>query len=266
MAKRRSLSLFLLVGLSLAGVPTQATMATVAINWPTQLLAEQGVETPPKPAIEPSTSKAATLTLEDLPAGFTKLPPQISAQMASRMSSLSQQLGQGNLKPENFFAFVHPQKLQIVLGFTTTLPDQPAQTSFDASMQQLEKPEVQQRMQRLLQDQLKTLGGAKVTECRALPGLNNLANASTALTIGIEMRGQPLRMDVAAFRRNSVGAFTGVMYGSARPPELGVGDVARKLDGRLVKLSTVNNSFRGRNAIKPSDILIDIASKETFSR
>jgi len=237
MAKRRFVSLFLLLGFSLAGVPTQATIATVPTASHTQFIA-QAV---PQPASEPSTETAATLALEDLPPGFTKLPPEISAQLASRMSSLGQQLGQGGLKPENFFAFVNPQKFQIVLGFTTKLPDQPAQASFDSSIQQLEKPEFQQRMQSLLQEQLKTLGGAKVTECKALPGLNNLANASTALTIGLSMRGQPLRMDVAAFRRNAVGAFTGVMYGNEAPPEVGVGDVARKLDGRLVKLSDVNN-------------------------
>lgn len=264
MAKRKSLSFFLLLGFSLASIPTQATMATTATTWPTQSIAQQRVETPANPATEPATSTAATLTLEDLPAGFQKLPPQIAAQMASRLSSLGQKLGQENLKPENFFAFVNPQKFQIVLGFTTKLPEKQAQASFDASIQQLEKPEVQQRMQILLQEQLKTLGGAKVTECKALPGLNNLANASTALTIGIEMQGQPLRMDVAAFRRNSVGAFTGVMYTNDRSPELGVGDVARKLDGRIVKLASANNRSQERNAIKSSAILIDIASKETF--
>ena len=50
-----------------------------------------------------------------------------------------------------------------------------------------------------LQEQLKTFVGAQVKECRTLPGLNNLVNASTTLTIGIEMQGQPLGMDVAAF-------------------------------------------------------------------
>jgi len=38
-----------------------------------------------------------------------------------------------------------------------------------------------------------------------------------------------------------VGAFTGVIYANGTQPAIAVGDVARKLDGRIVQLSAKPN-------------------------
>lgn len=236
MPKRIFLRLCLLSSLVFAGVPAQAAMTTVPS--PRDRITQPGtVKTLPQIAAEEPASAQVALTLEDLPPGFTALPPELAATVASRLDVLKQQLGQGNMKLENFFAFVNPQNFQIVLGFTGKLPTQPEQASFDASLQQIQQPDVQQRMVGQLQNQLKSFGEVKVTEYKALPGLNNLANASTGMTMGLEMQGQPLQMDLAAFRRNGVGAFTAVMYAKGEKPALAVGDVAQKLDGRIVKLS-----------------------------
>lgn len=230
MPRKLPLSVCLLFGLLFTQMPTQAATPNGAI-------AKLGrTQTMLKLAAEP-TPATASLTLKDLPPGFTELPPELSAALSSRLDVLSQQIGQGNLKPENFFAFVNPQNFQIVLGFTSQIANQPQQASFDASMEQLAKPEVQQKMLIQLQERVKKLGEIKVTEYRTLPGLNNVANSSTGITLGLETRGQPLRVDVAAFRRNSTGAFTAVMYPVGKQPSLGVGDVARKLDGRIVSPS-----------------------------
>lgn len=242
MAKRLSLTLCLLTGVIFSGMPVKAAITTspASSNW--QPIAQQGIaETFTQMAAEKPTSAQATLTLEDLPPGFTKLPPELAAEFASRLSVLSQQVRQGSLKPENFFAFANPENFQIVLGFTNKFPAQPEQASFDASLQQLQKPEVQQRLLSQLQEQLKNYGEIKVTEYRALPGLNNLADASTGITLALEMQGQPLRLDFAAFRRNKVGAFTAVMYPNGEQPAIAVGDVAQKLDNRIVQLSADAN-------------------------
>jgi len=103
-------------------------------------------------------------------------------------------------------------------------------------MQQLSKPEVQKQMLTQLQERVKLLGEIKVTDYRSLPGLTDIANVSTGITIGLETRGQPLRIDIAAFRRDATGGFTGVMYPLDKQPTVGVGDVARKLDGRIGQL------------------------------
>lgn len=232
MPKKIPLNLCLLFGVLFA-FPAQA--ATPAI-------AKLGIaDTMLQLAVEPTPS-ASTITLKDLPAGFRELPPEISAALSSRLDLLSQQIGQENLKPENFFAFVNPQDFQIVFGFTNKIPTQPQQASFDASMQQLSKPEVQKRMLTQLQERVKLIGEIKVTDYRTLPDLTDIANVSTGVTIGLETRGQPLRMDIAAFRRDVTGGFTGVMYPLDKQPKVSVGEVARKLDGRIVQLPAASPS------------------------
>ena len=239
MPKRLSLSLSLLTSVILAGVPAQAatpTAPTVSQQQPTTTQIISPI------AAEQQATPQAALTLEDLPPGFTELPPEVATTIASRLDVLRQQLGQNSLQPENFFAFVNQQNFQIVLGFTGKLPNQSEQASFDANLQQQQKPEVQQMMLSQLQEKLKEFGGLKVTEYTALPELNNLANASTGLTMAMEMQGQPLRVDFAAFRRNNVGAFTAVMYPTnGGQPTAAIGDVAQKLDARILQLSADAN-------------------------
>lgn len=244
MPQRIPLSLCLLFSVLVAGVPAKAVMTTAPTVSSREFIAQEGIaKIILQVAAEQPASTAATVTLQDLPAGFRELPPELSAALSSRLDILAQQLGQGNLKPENFFAFVNPQDFQIVLGFTSQLSEPSAQASFDANMQQLQKPEVQQQMLGQLQERLKRAGEIKITDYRTLPGLNDVANASTGITLGLETKGQPLRLDFAAFRRNSVGAFTAVMYPNGGQPKVAVGEVARKLDSRIVQLSANTNAF-----------------------
>ncbi|MBD2015510.1 hypothetical protein H6F96_16250 [Microcoleus sp. FACHB-53] len=238
MAKRISVSLCLLAGVIVAGVPAQAAITTAQTLSQPPLTAKHGtVKTVLLMAAEQLAPTPATLTLEDLPPGFTELPPELATMLASRLEMLKQELGQGNMKPENFFAFVNPKNFQIVLGFTGKLPNQSEQTSFDASLDKVKQPDVQQQTLSVLQEKLKSFGEIKVTEYRPIPDLNNLANASTGMTLGIEMQGQPLRLDLAAFRRNATGALTGIMYATGEQPLVGVGDLARKLDQRIEQFS-----------------------------
>lgn len=208
----------------------------------TQPIAQQGIaEIIAQNAAELTASEQATLTLEDLPSGFAELPPELAAEVASRLDTLREQLGQNSLKPDNFFAFVNQQNFQLVFGFTGKIPDQAGQASFDASLQQFKQPEAQEQMVSQLRERLKNFGEIKITEYGAIPELNALANASTGLTLGLEMQKQPLRLDFAAFRRNSVGVFTAVMYAKGEQPAIGVEGVAQKLDDRIVKSSTDAN-------------------------
>lgn len=241
MPKRIPLRFFLLFSVVLAGIPAQAAMNTAPATSQTMPIAQQGIATTLLQMAAEQPAATAALTLQDLPSGFTELPPEIAASLSSRLEMLSQQLGQGKMKPENFFAFVNPTNFQIVLGFTSKIPNQPEQESFDANLQQLQKPEVQQQMLSQLQERVKKLGDIKVTEYKTLPEMNSVANASTGITMALEMKGQPLRLDCAAFRRNSVGAFTAVMYPNGEQPKLALGEVARKLDGRIVQIPASTN-------------------------
>jgi hypothetical protein len=241
MAKKLSLTLCLVTSLIFAGIPVQAKLAQAATTYPTPAIAQQGIAEIVLQMAAQQAASAATLTLEDLPPGFTQLPPELATAIASRLESLRQQLAQVDLKPENFFAFVNQQNFQLVLGFTGKLPNEQEKVNFDASLQKLQQPDAQRQMIDLLQEKLKKIQGIKVTEYKTLPELNNLANASTGLALDMEMQGQPLKLDFAAFRRDSVGAFTAVMYAKTGKPAIAVGDLVQKLDNRIVKLSAQTN-------------------------
>jgi hypothetical protein len=211
-----------------------ATIAQAPIPEPAQ---ETPVQAPtPAPA-----SSNIKLTLEDLPAGFQELPPEVAAAIASNLEILRQQLTQANIKPENFFAFVNQENFQIVLGFTGNMPSEPDRAKFDASLQEMQNPEAQQKMLSLLRERLKGYQGLEVVEYKSLPELNSLGNASSGMSLALKLQQQPVRMDVAAFRRNRVGALTAVIYTNGKQPLVPVGDVVRKLDGRILQVSPAAN-------------------------
>lgn len=211
-----------------------ATIAQAPIPEPAQEAPAQA----PTPAPASSNIK---LTLEDLPAGFQELPPEVAAAIASNLEVLRQQLTQANIKPENFFAFVNQENFQIVLGFTGNMPSEPDRANFDASLQEMQNPEAQQKMLSLLRERLKGYQGLEVVEYKSLPELNSLGNASSGMSLALKLQQQPVRMDVAAFRRNRVGALTAVIYANGKQPLVPVGDVVRKLDGRILQASPAAN-------------------------
>lgn len=223
MIKRLAITLCLLTG-SLWGsgyVPT----ALAADPVPVSATAEQGLAN-------------TTLSLQDLPPGFKELPPQIAAEVSSKFEGLRQQLIEAGMKPNKFFAYVHPQSLQIVFGFTGTIENQPDRANFDAIIKQIQEPEYQQELIAQYREALKSRQGIEILEYGIIPELNNVAEASTGMTVSVSMQGQPLRLDVAAFRRSSVGAFTGIMYPKDRVPTAQLGAIARLLDNRILQASS----------------------------
>jgi hypothetical protein len=198
---------------------------------------------PNPPASQQPAASALTLTLQDLPAGFQELPAQIKPLIAAQLDTIKEVLGQQNLQLDNSFSFVNPQPLEVVLGFSTILPNQPLTLlKFDASLQQLQQPNTIQK----LQEQLQAIQpGINVVEYKALPDLNNIANSSRGITLVIKMQDlPPLRMEMVGFRRNKVGSFTAVVYLDGAKPVITVKDVAAKLDDRILQSSPAANSSR----------------------
>jgi hypothetical protein len=180
---------------------------------------------------------ATTLTIQDLPPGFKEIPPEIQQQISSRLDPFKQALARDNIQLDKFFAFINPDQFQVVFGFTGVLPSQPQQAKFDATVQNLQRPEVLQQQMGRLQERLKSSRTVKIVSYKSLPDLNRLANASTGLTVQFDYQGQPLQVDLAGFRRNQVGAFTGVLYSTKSLPQVAVKDVATKLDTRILQVS-----------------------------
>lgn len=250
MIKKLALT-FCAIGATWAGgfAPAAFAQQPIDIPVPPPVTAPEPVYTPPTPTATPEPANApvspatpqqalsnATLTLEDLPEGFQELSPQMAAQVLAQLEALRPQLAQGGLKPDKFFAFIHPKNFQVVMGFTGMLPNQPEQASFDAGLKQLQDPEVQQVMVSQMREELKQSPGIEFLNYSLLPAINNLAESATGMSLAVSMQGQPIRMDVASFRRNAVGAFAAVMYTDGQAPSISLDDVARKLDNRILQL------------------------------
>lgn len=182
-------------------------------------------------------SNEVTLSLEDLPPGFQQLPKDVEPQIKPRLEALAQQLTQAGMKPGKMFVFVNPQTFQIVFGFTGMLANQPDSASFDATLKQLQEPEFQQQLIDQYREALKASQGIEILDVGAIPEANNIAESSTGMSVSLSMQGQPLLMDIAAFRRSNVGAFTVLMYPKDVTPTIQVSAIARKLDGRILQAS-----------------------------
>lgn len=203
-----------------------------------------------KAPVSEKLASAPTLTLQDLPAGFQELPAELRSGIVGQLDIIKRLLGQQNLSLGNYFAFVNPQQLEVVLGFNTTLPNQPlALLKFDASLRQLQQPKARQQLVSQVQEGLKASPvGIKVIEQATLPDLNNLANASAGLTLALQLQSLPsLRSDIVAFRRNQVGSVTAVFYLDGSKPAISLKDVATRLDDRILQSSPTANSSRSSN-------------------
>ncbi len=222
-----------------AAAPAQAVPVAQAPNPPNSEQPDIAVparESPNSP-FEPAAS-AVTLTVQDLPDGFQEVPPQIKQQIATWMEPFRQLLAKGNIPLSNFFAFANLEKFEVIFGFTTILPDQPlALATFDTALQQLQQTADRQQLISKIRERLQFVQIIEFAEYEALPELSNLANASTGLTLAGKLQDRPVRIDVAGFRRNSVGGFTAVFHTDGVKPVVPVKDVVSKLDARILQFS-----------------------------
>lgn len=217
------------------GLLTSTLLATAPVQ------AVPVAQTPKLPASEKPATSVNTLTLQDLPSGFQELPAQIKPLIAAQLDTIKRVLGQQNLQLDNSFSFVNQQPLEVVLGFSSTVPNQPLTLlRFDASLQQLQQPNIVKKFQEELQA---IQPGINVVDYKVLPDLNNIANSSKGITLAIKMPNIPaLRMEMVGFRRNEVGSFTAVFYLDGTQPVISVKDVAAKLDDRILQSSPAANS------------------------
>ncbi|MFB2878307.1 hypothetical protein [Floridanema aerugineum] len=180
----------------------------------------------------------AVLTAQDLPAGFKELPPEITAQIQTQFEILSTQLAKAGMKPEKYFAFIDQKSLQIVVGFTGLISNQSDRANFDSTLKQMQQPEYQQQMIAQIRQSINSNQGLKILDYGMIPTVNNIADTSTGMTVAVDMQGQVLQLDLAAFRRSNVGAFTAIMYRKGDRPSVNLDAVARQLDTRIVQTAT----------------------------
>ncbi|MFB2935811.1 hypothetical protein ACE1B6_11210 [Aerosakkonemataceae cyanobacterium BLCC-F154] len=232
MIHKFSLSLCVLTGVLWTG--SSIPMALAQSNFPP---ATQ--EIPAATNLTQPLYSNAVLTVQDLPPGFKELPPEVTAQVQTQFELLSSQLTKAGMKPEKFFAFINPDTLQMVVGFTGLIPNQPDRANFDVILKQMQQPAYQQQMMNQIRESIKSNQGIKIVDYGMIPAVNNnIGETASGMTVGIDIKGQILQLDLASFRRNNVGAFTAVMYRKGDRPTVNLDAVARQLDTRIVQTAS----------------------------
>lgn len=161
----------------------------------------------------------AIITLQDLPSGFEEIPP-------AEFGLTKETMSQGLFKVESLFTFLDAEHFEIIMGFTTLLPTKIDQSGFDLSLGQ---PDF------LLNMFIEGMGEFDILEKGEITGLDNIGDKSVGLTVVANVEGSPapMRIDLAVFRRDKVGAFILAMYLEGKIPPAKIGDVANKLDEHI---------------------------------
>ncbi len=162
----------------------------------------------------------AVLTLEDLPPGFEAIPPD-------EFGFTKEDLSQEDFTVEETFIFMEAEHFELIMGFTTLVSTRIEQAGFDAGLR---------RSDFLMGAFIEGMGEADILEEEELSGLDDIGDASGGWTVVADMEGIPMRIDTVAFRRDIVGVFIFVMYIDGDVPVVPVGDVARKLDDRVIEV------------------------------
>lgn len=219
-----------------AADPLPTATGTIAVTEEIAPTEEPAIPTPTftamptiTPTITPTVTSisgpdlsGASLSLEDLPAGFMEMSP-------AELGFTKEDLSGDDFTVEDLFVFFSADPLEIIVGFTTILPTQLDQVGFDMGLTQ---PEF------LMESFVGGMGATDILEQKELVQLNDIADASVGLTVVANMDGIHMRMDMAVFRRDTVGAVILVMYVDGDVPILTIEEVITKLDDRLVDVIT----------------------------
>jgi hypothetical protein len=182
-------------------------------------------------------NNAGLLQQEDMPPEFRALPNPVARSIGDRLRVVTRFFGQENFQIDRYSAFVNPADLQIILGFTGSLPNQNDQLSFDSTMRQLQQPQFQQQLVNLLRRNLSELPQVNILDSQPLRNVNEVANSSAGVRMTVQFRNQVWLIDAVPFRRGGVGALAAVVYPRNVASPLPVSAVARRLDDRIIESS-----------------------------
>jgi hypothetical protein len=166
---------------------------------------------------QPPDLSGAVLTLEDLPSGF-------EAMSLEEFGMTEEDLSGDDFTVESVFAFLDAGNFELVMGFTTLILNRLEQTGFDMA---LDQPEF------LMESMIGSMGSVDILKQEALADLDDIGDASAGMTMVADIESVPMRVDLAVFRRDIVGAFIIVMYIDGDVPVVPVEEAANKLDARI---------------------------------
>ncbi|MCT7962875.1 hypothetical protein NG799_21200 [Laspinema sp. D1] len=208
-----------LLSLAVGVVPTMVLLTT-------PVLAQSGVEEKGTQEslilAQAGTWADVTLRLEDLPPGFTAMPP----------SDVLDFLDPGSLQEidvENVFGFANDQDFQLIMGVTTRLETAQQQAEFDELVGGPEK--------------LKSwsLLGQTNEPPQALNNITNIGDVAEGVSLKLDLGGTVARVEILGLRKNQMGAVVFVVYGNDERPLYPIAEIGRKLVERIPQVPTGSN-------------------------
>ena len=215
MKKKVVLLVCLLISAGLGGGFCEVSIATKAIDRSNILSADI-----PDPAADLS---GLVLTLQNLPAGFTEMPPATIKNIVSRIP---------NFKPASVFGYYKndDEQFQVVTGFTAQLPNRIDRAKFDA---EIREGSFAQQFSQGLNSRNKEFQFANLT---ALTLEDKIGEVSAGWTTQGKIQGVTMNVELALFRRGKIGSFMAIMYLDGTKPTITISEAARKLDSRMMEL------------------------------
>jgi len=216
MKKKVVLLVCLLISAALGGGFGKVSIATPVRSSSNTLSANI-----PEPAADLS---GLVLTLQDLPAGFTEIPPATIQKLSSRLQTL---------KPASVFAYnkSDDQHFQVIIGFTKDLTNLIDRTQFDAEMRE-------DVFAKEFSKGLNSSGNKEVsfTKLTALTLEEKIGEVSRGWTNQGQIQGVTMNVEIAVFRRGKIGSYLIIMYLDGSKPAVTISEVASKLDKRIMEL------------------------------
>lgn len=204
------------------------SLAAIACLGLVALTAQARPETTqPAPVAIAQTQSLAPLTLADLPDGFIEPPPAIAAQIQQQIQVMSSQIQQGGINPEDYFAFVHPQTMQVIVGFTGTVTDQ---NTFDQYVEQAQNPAMQAYIFNQIQERLKNITNVQIENYGSLGGFENLGDRAAGIQMDVQIYGTTFKTQMVTFRRANAAAFATLMYPQGQTEMISLPIIAQKIN------------------------------------
>jgi len=202
--------------------PTLTPMPT-ATYTPTATLIPTKTSTPtPAPSATPQPTpdfSSAVLKLQDLPEGFVEIP---SSEMMALFESAEEEQG---FTYRSIFMFMNPNTFEIVIGMTMEMTSTMSQLGADMM---LNNPDI------LIGPMVSGISGqAEVIEQEPISGLVGIGDASTGMTMVVNMEGVRTRFDIGIFREDIVLGMLMVMYQDGATPSISLEKLMPLLDQRI---------------------------------
>jgi hypothetical protein len=162
------------------------------------------------------------LKLEDLPKGFEEIP----SSEIDREDLLSQSTSL--YRYDNVFMFIEPSNFEVLVGITMIVTGTLQQTSLDM---QMENPALLMSFLGLGIDN----AGGETSDKKTIPGMDDIGDSSTGMSMVIDMSGIAMQTDIAMFREGNVVGMLMLMHPKGSTAKASLHELSLILDQRIVE-------------------------------